>query len=61
MGDRMQRVKGKADELVGKAKMSAGRKTGSRETEAKGAAQTAKGKTESTIGEAQGEAKKATR
>lgn len=61
MGDRMQRVKGKIDEVTGKAKMSAGRKTGDRETQAKGAAQTAKGKTESTIGEARSGAKKATR
>jgi uncharacterized protein YjbJ (UPF0337 family) len=57
----MQRLKGKTDELMGKAKMSAGRKSGSPRTEAKGAAQTAKGKTESTIGEARSETKKATR
>jgi len=46
MGDRMQRMKGKANEASGKAKVEAGLETGSGKQQARGAAQTAKGKTQ---------------
>jgi uncharacterized protein YjbJ (UPF0337 family) len=61
MGDRTQRVKGKANEVAGKAKGDLGYETGSTKTEAKGAAQTLKGKTQQTVGKARSNAKKATR
>src|SRR5215212_250264 len=60
MGDRKQRVKGKANEVAGKAKGRAGYETGSGKTEAKGAAQTVKGKAQQTAGKARSRAKKAT-
>src|SRR3954469_21678742 len=61
MGDRTQRAKGKANEIAGKAKGDVGYETGSTKTEAKGAAQTLKGKTQQTGGEARSKAKKETR
>ena len=61
MSDTTQRVKGKANEAVGKAKVEAGKKAGDRSTQAKGAAQAVKGKAQDTMGKAKGEAKKATR
>jgi len=57
MGNTTQRIKGKANEAMGKAKVGAGRKTGDRKTEAKGAVQTVKGKAQSTIGKAKAKAK----
>ena len=42
MGDRTQRLKGKANEAAGKTKRAAGYETRSGKTEAKGAAQTLK-------------------
>jgi len=39
MGDRMQRVKGKAEELRGSTKRQTGRDTGRRGTEGRGAAE----------------------
>ncbi len=61
MGDRTQRVKGKANEAVGKTKAAAGRKSGRTSTEAKGAGQVMKGKTQQTVGKARSAAKKSTR
>jgi uncharacterized protein YjbJ (UPF0337 family) len=49
MADRTQRLKGKANEVAGKAKANAGYETGSKKTEAKG------------VGKARSAAKKATR
>jgi len=61
MGDRMQRTKGKTEEMKGKAKMKAGGATGSQSTKAKGAAEAAKGKAKNTAGKATSAVKKATR
>jgi uncharacterized protein YjbJ (UPF0337 family) len=61
MGDRTQRVKGKKNEVVGKAKAEVGYDTGSGKTEAKGAAQALKGKAQQGVGKARSAAKKATR
>jgi uncharacterized protein YjbJ (UPF0337 family) len=61
MGDRTQRVKGKAEELKGAGKREAGAASGDRSTEAKGAAEELKGKATNAIGRARSEAKKATR
>jgi uncharacterized protein YjbJ (UPF0337 family) len=61
MGDRMQRVKGKANEAVGRTKAAAGYETGSGRTEAKGQAKALKGKTQQAVGKARSKAKKATR
>jgi uncharacterized protein YjbJ (UPF0337 family) len=61
VGDRTQRLKGKGNEAVGKAKVDAGRSSGKTSTQAKGAAQAVKGKAQQTVGEARSEAKKATR
>ena len=61
MGDRTQRMKGKANEVAGKTKESVGYQTGSGKTEAKGAAQTLKGKTQQSVGKARSNIKKATR
>ena len=51
MGDRTQRLKGKTNEVAGKAKAEAGYSTGSGKTEAKGVgkAQQATGKARSTV------------
>lgn len=61
MGDRMQRTKGKANEVAGKTKAAAGYQSGHGKTEAKGEAQNLKGKTQQTVGKARSKAKKATR
>lgn len=61
MGDRTQRVKGKANETVGKAKAAAGYQTGRGKTEAKGTGQALKGKTQQAVGKARSAAKKKTR
>jgi uncharacterized protein YjbJ (UPF0337 family) len=61
MGDRTQRLKGKANEAVGKTKGATGYHSGSGKTEAKGAAQTVKGKTQQAVGKARSAAKKKTR
>lgn len=58
MGDTKQRVKGKANEAMGKAKVEAGKQTGNRSTQAKGAAQAVKGKAQDTMGKAKSAAKK---
>ena len=61
MGDRMQRLKGKKNEVVGKTKAEAGYETGSGKTEAKGTAQALKGKTQQGVGKARSKLKKTTR
>jgi len=61
MGDRTQRLKGKANETVGRTKADAGYRTGSGKTEAKGVAQTLKGKMQQAVGKARSNAKKNTR
>lgn len=61
MGDRTQRLKGKANEAAGKTKASVGYETRSGKTEAKGAVQATKGKAQQTVGKARSAAKKKTR
>ena len=61
MGDRTQRLKGKANEAAGKTKGAVGYQTGSGKTEAKGAGQTIKGKTQQAVGKTRSTAKKKTR
>jgi uncharacterized protein YjbJ (UPF0337 family) len=61
MGERMQRLKGKKNELVGRTKANAGYESGRGKTEAKGVGQIMKGKTQQTVGKARHKAKKATR
>ena len=61
VGDRTQRIKGKANETVGKATIAAGNRSRNRSTQAKGAAKTAKGKAQQTAGKAKSTAKKVTR
>jgi uncharacterized protein YjbJ (UPF0337 family) len=61
MGDRKQRVKGKVNEVTGKAMANAGYRSGSTKAEARGAARTAKGKTQQVVGKTRSGMKKATR
>jgi uncharacterized protein YjbJ (UPF0337 family) len=61
MGDRMQRAEGKAEELKGHVKRETGAATGTRGTEARGAAQEAKGKLKSAVGKARSAVKSSTR
>ena len=61
MGDRTQRLKGKANEVAGKAKAEAGYSTGSGKTEAKGVGKALKGKAQQAAGKARSTAKKKTR
>jgi uncharacterized protein YjbJ (UPF0337 family) len=61
MGDRTQRLKGKANETVGRTKANAGVETRSGKTEAKGVRQMLKGKGQQAVGKARSKAKKATR
>ena len=61
MADRMQRLKGKANEVAGKAKANAGYESGSKKTEAKGVGKALKGKAQQAAGKARSRAKKATR
>ncbi|HJQ75571.1 MAG TPA: CsbD family protein [Gaiellaceae bacterium] len=61
MGETKQRVKGKANEVAGKAKANAGYETGSKKTEAKGVGKALKGKTQQAAGKARSAAKKKTR
>ena len=61
MGDRTQRLKGKTNEVAGKAKVRAGRSTGSGKTEAKGVGKVLKGKAQQATGKARSAAKKNTR
>jgi uncharacterized protein YjbJ (UPF0337 family) len=59
MGDRMQRVKGKANEAAGRT--NAGYSAGSGKTEAKGVGKMVKGKAQQAAGKARSAAKKKTR
>jgi uncharacterized protein YjbJ (UPF0337 family) len=61
MADRTQRLKGKANETVGKAKANTAVRTGNKKTEAKGVGKMVKGKAQKTTGKARSAAKKATR
>src|SRR3954470_13958015 len=61
MGDRTQRLKGKTNEVAGKAKAEAGYSTGSGKTEAKGVGKALKGKAQQATGKARSAAKKSTR
>ena len=61
MGDRMQRLKGKANETAGRTRANAGYESGRGKTEAKGVGQMVKGKTQQAVGKARSKAKKATR
>jgi uncharacterized protein YjbJ (UPF0337 family) len=61
MGDRTQRLKGKANEVAGKAKADAGYESGSKKTEAKGVGKALKGKAQQASGKAKSAAKKHTR
>ena len=61
MGDRMQRIKGKVEEMKGSAKRGAGAATGRPGTEAEGAAEEMKGKATNAAGRARSGIKKATR
>ena len=61
MADRTQRVKGKANEIAGKAKANVGYETGHGKTEAKGVGKALKGKAQQAAGKARSTAKKKTR
>jgi len=61
MGDRTQRVKGKAEETKGRMKRAGGAATGDRSTEAKGAGEELKGKAKNAVGKARSAVKKSTR
>ena len=61
MGDRTQRVKGKANETIGRTKANVGHDSGRGKTEAKGVGQMVKGKTQQAVGKARSNVKKATR
>ena len=61
MGDRTQRLKGKTNEIAGKAKADTGYSTGSRKTEAKGVGKALTGKAQQAAGKARSTAKKKTR
>jgi uncharacterized protein YjbJ (UPF0337 family) len=61
MGDRKQRLKGKANEAVGRTKANAGYESGRGKTEAKGVGQMVKGKTQQAVGKARSNVKKTTR
>jgi uncharacterized protein YjbJ (UPF0337 family) len=61
MGDRMQRFRGKLEEMKGRGKRDAGVATGRPGTEARGAGEELKGKARKAVGRARSKAKKATR
>ncbi len=61
MGDRTQRVRGKAEEAKGRLKREAGIATGRPSTETRGAGEELKGKTRNAVGRARSAAKKAMR
>jgi len=52
MGAKMQQVKGKANETMGKAKVKASKTRASKSTGSGGVAQQAKGKTQQTVAKA---------
>jgi uncharacterized protein YjbJ (UPF0337 family) len=61
MGDRMQRLKGKANEVAGRSKANTGYETGRGKTEAKGVGKMVKGKAQQGVGRARSAVKKKTR
>jgi uncharacterized protein YjbJ (UPF0337 family) len=61
MGDRTQRLKGKANETAGKAKANVGVTSGRGKTEAKGVGQAVKGKAQQAAGKTRSAVKKKTR
>ena len=61
MADRTQRLKGKANEALGKAKANIGYETRDGKTEAKGVGKALKGKAQQAAGKARSTAKKKTR
>jgi len=61
MADRAQRLKGKANEVAGKAKANVGYETGRGKTEAKGVGKMVKGKAQKAAGSARSAVKKKTR
>ena len=61
MGDRMQRVKGKAEEMKGASKKKVGEAAGRPGTATRGAAEEMKGKATNATGRARSGVKKATR
>lgn len=52
MGSTADRVKGAANEAIGKGKQAVGRATGDRSMEAEGVGQEVKGKAQATVGKA---------
>jgi uncharacterized protein YjbJ (UPF0337 family) len=60
MGERMQRLKGKTNEIVGRKKANHGVRSGRGKAEREGVGQMAKGKTQQTVGKARHNVKKAT-
>jgi uncharacterized protein YjbJ (UPF0337 family) len=61
MGDRTQRLKGKANETIGRTKANVGYESGHGKTEAKGVGRMLKGKTQKAVGKARSNVKKTTR
>jgi len=61
MGDRLQRVKGKAEEIKGRVKKQTGQDTARPGTKARGTGEILKGKTRNAVGKARSAAKKKTR
>jgi uncharacterized protein YjbJ (UPF0337 family) len=61
MAGRTQRVKGKANEVAGKAKANVGYTTGSKKTEAKGVGKAIKGEAQQAAGKTRTAVKKRTR
>ncbi|WP_342104499.1 CsbD family protein [Methylobacterium sp. SI9] len=60
MSSTTDKIKGAANEALGKAKQGIGDVTGSEKLKAEGAAQELKGKTQSTVGDAKDTVKSAT-
>jgi uncharacterized protein YjbJ (UPF0337 family) len=58
MGDRLQRLKGKANQAAGRTKSAAGYKTGRGKTELKGDVQTLKGEAQESVGKVRSKAKR---
>ncbi len=61
MGDRKQRIQGKAEELRGRLKRETGSATGRSGTEVRGAGEELKGKLKNAVGKARSATKKNTR
>lgn len=61
MGDRTQRLEGKAKEVKGRVKRDVGASAGRPETESRGAGEEIAGKAKNALGKARSAVKKATR